>query len=68
MSLQGPFDAAFFNSVFGNILDQREALLCTALLLKPGMFPSHDMNDTSGTHCLEGFPVLPWTGECQVNT
>lgn len=34
--LQGPFDAAFFNSVFGNILDQRQALLFTALQLKPG--------------------------------
>ena len=36
---QGPFDAAFFNSVFGNVFDQREALLRTCLLLKPGDSP-----------------------------
>jgi SAM-dependent methyltransferase len=31
-----PFDAAFFNAVFGNLHDQREALLRVALLLRPG--------------------------------
>ena len=33
---QGPFDAAFFNAVFGNVLDQQEALLQTCFLLRPG--------------------------------
>ncbi|KAK9816431.1 hypothetical protein WJX72_000132 [[Myrmecia] bisecta] len=33
---QGPFDAAFFNAVFGNVYDQRDTLLHAALLLKPG--------------------------------
>ncbi|CAL8467470.1 g7008 [Coccomyxa elongata] len=33
---QGPFDAAFFNAVFGNVYDQRETLLRAALLLRPG--------------------------------
>jgi len=33
---QGPFDAAFFNAVFGNLHDQREALLRTCFLLRPG--------------------------------
>ena len=33
---QAPFDAAYFNSVFGNVYDQRDTLLRTALLLKPG--------------------------------
>jgi hypothetical protein len=36
---QGPFDAAFFNAVFGNVYDQREALLRACLLLKPGARP-----------------------------
>lgn len=35
-AFQGPFDAALFNAVFGNIYDQREALLRTCLLLRPG--------------------------------
>lgn len=34
--LQGPFDAAFFNAVFGNVFDQRDTLLRTALLIRPG--------------------------------
>ena len=34
--LQGLFDAAYFNAVFGNVYDQRDELLRTALLLKPG--------------------------------
>ena len=34
--VQGPFDAAFFNAVFGNVFDQREALLRASLLLIPG--------------------------------
>ena len=33
---QGLFDAAYFNAVFGNVFDQRDELLRTALLLKPG--------------------------------
>lgn len=37
--VQGPFDAAFFNAVFGNVYDQREALLRACLLLKPGDSP-----------------------------
>lgn len=32
----GPADAFFFNSVFGNVHSQREALLRAALLLRPG--------------------------------
>ncbi len=36
---QGPFDAAFFNAVFGNVYDQQEALLRACLLLKPGARP-----------------------------
>eukprot|EP00887_Chlorella_sp_A99_P003181 scaffold9.g3181.t1 len=42
---QGPFDAAFFNSVFGNLHDPHEALLRTALLLLPGgrMVISHPL-------------------------
>ena len=36
---QGPFDAALFNAVFGNVFDQREALLRACLLLKPGAPP-----------------------------
>lgn len=35
---QGPFDAAFFNAVFGNLHDQHEALLRAALLLRPGAY------------------------------
>lgn len=34
--LQAQFDAALFNSVFGSVYDQRDTLLRTALLLKPG--------------------------------
>lgn len=34
--MQGLFDAAYFNAVFGNVYDQRDELLRTALLLKPG--------------------------------
>ena len=33
---EGPFDAAFFNAVFANVHDQREALFRAALLLRPG--------------------------------
>lgn len=33
---QGPFDAAFFNAVFGNLHDPREALLRACFLLRPG--------------------------------
>jgi len=33
---QGLFDAAYFNAVFGNVFDQRDELLRTTLLLKPG--------------------------------
>jgi len=33
---EGPFDAAFFNAVFGNVHDQRDALVRAALLLRPG--------------------------------
>ncbi|KAL0039683.1 hypothetical protein WJX77_005068 [Trebouxia sp. C0004] len=33
---QGLFDAAYFNAVFGNVFDQRDELLRTVLLLKPG--------------------------------
>lgn len=36
MVLQGLFDAAYFNAVFANVYDQRDELLRTALLLKPG--------------------------------
>ena len=36
LAVQGPFDAAFFNAVFGNLFDQREALLRASLLLRPG--------------------------------
>ena len=35
-AFQGPFDAAFFNAVFGNVADQKAALTAAALLLKPG--------------------------------
>ncbi len=34
--LQGPFDVAVFNAVFGNLLDQHDALVRTCFLLKPG--------------------------------
>jgi len=34
------FDAAYFNAVFGNVFDQRDELLRTALLLKPGKHTS----------------------------
>ncbi len=33
---QGPADAVFLNAVFGNVFDQRAALLAAALLLRPG--------------------------------
>ena len=33
---EGPFDAAVFNASFGNVYEQREALVRTALLLRPG--------------------------------
>ena len=33
---QAPFDACFFNAVFGNVFDQRSSLLAAALLLRPG--------------------------------
>jgi hypothetical protein len=39
-AFQGPFDAAFFNAVFGNVYDQHEALLRTCLLLRPGACPA----------------------------
>jgi riboflavin kinase len=35
---QGPFDVAFFNAVFGNLLDPREALIRVCFLLKPGSY------------------------------
>ena len=34
--LQAPFHAAYLNAVFGNVYDQKDTLLSTALLLKPG--------------------------------
>lgn len=36
LSRQGPFDVAVFNAVFGNLVDQREALLRTCFLMRPG--------------------------------
>ena len=36
--VQAPFHAAYLNAVFGNVFDQRDTLLCTALLLNPGQF------------------------------
>jgi hypothetical protein len=35
-ALQGPFDVAFFNSVFGNLYDGHGALMRACFLLKPG--------------------------------
>lgn len=35
--MQGPFDAAYFNAVFGNVYDQRDTLLRASLLLRPGL-------------------------------
>jgi riboflavin kinase len=35
-AFQGPFDAAFFVAVYGNLADPRAALLHAALLLRPG--------------------------------
>ena len=35
-AFQGPFDAVFFNAVFGHIPDQKAALTAAALRLKPG--------------------------------
>ena len=35
-TFQGPFDAVFFNAVFGNVADQKAALTAAALRLKPG--------------------------------
>ena len=46
-AFQGPLDAVFFNAAFGNVLDQREALLRSALLLRSGTRPS-------------GWLALPW--------
>ncbi|PRW60354.1 riboflavin kinase isoform B [Chlorella sorokiniana] len=37
-SYQGPFDVAVFNAVFGNLLDQHDALVRTCFLLKPGSY------------------------------
>jgi hypothetical protein len=34
--LQGPFDAIFFNAVFGNLFDQHVALTKACFLLRPG--------------------------------
>lgn len=52
-SYMGPFDAVFFNSVFGNLHDQRAALLRAALLLRPGgwLVISHPLGRT----WLEGY-------------
>jgi uncharacterized phage infection (PIP) family protein YhgE len=36
LGLQGPFDVAVFNAVFGNLHDPRQALLRTSLLMRPG--------------------------------
>ncbi len=35
-AFQGPFDAVFFNAVFGNVADQKAALTAAALRLQPG--------------------------------
>lgn len=35
-SMQGPFDVAIFNAVFGNLLDPHDALTRACFLLKPG--------------------------------
>lgn len=36
---QGPFDAVFFNAVFGNVYDQKETLIKTAVnLMRPGSY------------------------------
>lgn len=35
---QGPFDAVFFNSVFGNLYDPHEALLRACFLSRPGSY------------------------------
>jgi SAM-dependent methyltransferase len=45
---QGPFDAAFFNAVFGNLHDPRADLLRAALLTRPGghVVVSHPLGRT----------------------
>ena len=48
-AFQGPFDAAFFNAVFGNVFDQHEALLRTCLLLRPGCLPCLTPQQLPGT-------------------
>lgn len=52
-SYYGPFDAAFFNAVFGNFHDHREALLRVAMLIRPGgwIVISHPLGRT----WLEGY-------------
>jgi len=35
-AFEGPFDAAFFNAVFGNVHDQRSALDAASALVRPG--------------------------------
>lgn len=34
--LQGPFDAIFYNAVFGNLLDEHAGLTKACFLLRPG--------------------------------
>lgn len=59
--LQGLFDAAYFNAVFGNVYDQRDELLRTALLLKPGQRAWSPFLVTVSVTCpFHAFVFLPW--------
>lgn len=59
--LQGLFDAAYFNAVFGNVYDQRDELLRTALLLKAGQHALYALAQVSLLSCVD---LLPGTLGC----
>lgn len=62
---QGPADAVFFNAVFGNMHDQRAALLAAAALLRPGgsLVISHPLGRSATYH----FTTQTWwTCQCVV--
>ena len=54
---QAPFDACFFNAVFGNVHDQRSSLLSAALLLRPGSGEKDGGGEQGGGRIVVAHPM-----------
>lgn len=59
---QGPFDVAIFNAVFGNLLDQHDALVRTCFLLKPGRRAGWGSSHLCGSRMCCGVQLRGWPG------